>query len=119
MIPAAVIGLGWWGFTLARILLGSKLITPVLGVDPIAARCADADVLGLATAARFDEALQRQDIDAVLICSPHKFHAEQIVAAAGAGKHVFCEKPLCVTAAEAETALAAVERAGIVPRHRP
>jgi len=40
-------------------------------------------------------------VDAVLLCTQHKFHAEQIAAAAHAGKHVFCEKPLTVRAEDA------------------
>ena len=47
------------------------------------------------------------------MCTPHKQHARQIVAAAAFGKHVFCEKPLCTTLAEFETAAAAVRAAGV------
>jgi predicted dehydrogenase len=113
MIRAAVIGLGWWGRTIIRTVSGSTLIEPVLGVDPDeTCRAAVADA-GLATTSRYEDALARDDIDAVILCSPHKFHAAQIVAAAAAGKHVFCEKPLCVTAGEADAAIAAAERAGI------
>ena len=49
----------------------------------------------------------------MLLCSPHRFHAEQIVAAAEAGKHVFCEKPFTTTVAEADVALDAVRAAGV------
>jgi predicted dehydrogenase len=52
-------------------------------------------------------------VDAVDICLPHHLHAEAIVAAATAGKHVLCEKPLCLTAAEAEHVQAAVTEHGI------
>lgn len=55
----------------------------------------------------------RPDIDVVDIVTPPSMHAEMIVAAAQAGKHVFCEKPFTVTVAEAEAALAAVRRAGV------
>ena len=50
---------------------------------------------------------------AVILCSPHKHHAEQIVAAAKAGKHVFCEKPLCTSAREMEAVAQAVTAAGV------
>jgi inositol 2-dehydrogenase len=60
-----------------------------------------------------EEILDRQDVRAVVIATPCKFHAEQIVAAARAGKHVFCEKPLALSLAEADGALAAVHRAGV------
>lgn len=113
MIRAALIGLGWWGRTMIRELAGSEAISVVLGIDPEAAGREAAQAAGLAVSARFEDALARSDIDAVILCSPHRFHAAQIIAAAGAGKHVFCEKPLCTTAAEAEAAIAAVRKAGV------
>jgi len=53
-------------------------------------------------------------LDAVVISSPPKYHLEAIRAAAAAGKHVFCEKPLALTLAEADAALEAVERARVL-----
>jgi myo-inositol 2-dehydrogenase/D-chiro-inositol 1-dehydrogenase len=52
-------------------------------------------------------------IDAVLICSPTDTHAAIIVAAAAAGKHIFCEKPVALTLADTDRALAAADRAGV------
>ena len=49
----------------------------------------------------------------MILCSPHKHHAAQIVAAAKAGKHVFCEKPLCTSAREMEAVAQAVTAAGV------
>lgn len=40
------------------------------------------------------EVINDPDVEAVWICSPSQFHADQIKAAAKAGKHVFCEKPI-------------------------
>jgi len=112
MIRAAVIGLGWWGRTIVRELAASELIRVVLGVDPEPEpRAAMAETLPVT--AEYTDALARPDIDAVILCSPHRFHAEQIIAAARAGKHVFCEKPLCTTGAEAGRALEAVAKAGL------
>ena len=56
----------------------------------------------------------RRDIDAVDICTPNDSHAEIAIAAARAGKHVICEKPLARGAAEARTMLEAVEAAGVI-----
>ncbi len=52
-------------------------------------------------------------IDAVLICSSTDTHAELVVEAAEAGKHIFCEKPIDLTLARIDRALAAVEKAGV------
>ncbi len=113
MIKAAIVGLGWWGQTIARDLMTSEVIRPVLGIDPDEkGRKAAADK-GLETTTRYEDALERKDIDAVILCTPHKFHSAQIVAAAAAGKHVFCEKPLCTTAVEVDAAIAAVKAAGV------
>jgi UDP-N-acetyl-2-amino-2-deoxyglucuronate dehydrogenase len=59
------------------------------------------------------ELLARPDIDLVYIATPHHLHAEQAVAAAEAGKHVFVEKPIAVSASEADTVIDACERAGV------
>jgi predicted dehydrogenase len=113
MIKAAVIGLGWWGQTILKNLLDSTVITPVLAIDPLDLARASAAKLGIATAARFADALENSSVDAVILCTPQQHHAEQIVAAARSGRHVFCEKPLCTTAADAEAAIAAVKHAGV------
>jgi predicted dehydrogenase len=49
-----------------------------------------------------------------VLATPHSLHCEQIAAAAAAGKHVFCEKPLTLTTAEAVRAISACEAAGVV-----
>lgn len=113
MIRAAIVGLGWWGQTIASHLATSKVIKPVLGIDPLETMRAKGDALGLNTSARFEDALARSDIDAVILCTPQGHHAAQIETAAKSGRHVFCEKPLCTTAADAERAIAAVKNANV------
>ena len=113
MLRAGIIGFGWWGKTLAGYLADSDLLRPVLVVDPAAPARAAAQAMGLETTEGFEAALARADVDAILICSPHGDHGAQIAAAARAGKHVFCEKPLCTTTQDVEMALAAVTRAGV------
>jgi predicted dehydrogenase len=57
--------------------------------------------------------IEREDIDAVDICTPNDSHAEIAIAAAKAGKMILCEKPLARTVAEAEEMVKAVEAAGV------
>jgi myo-inositol 2-dehydrogenase / D-chiro-inositol 1-dehydrogenase len=58
--------------------------------------------------------LDDPEIEAVLICSPTPTHAPFTEAAARAGKHVFCEKPVDLTLARVDEVLAAVAAAGVV-----
>jgi inositol 2-dehydrogenase len=58
--------------------------------------------------------LSQRNLDAVVIASPPKFHVPALQAAASAGKHIFCEKPLALTLAEADEVESAVERAGVL-----
>jgi predicted dehydrogenase len=53
------------------------------------------------------------DIDAVDICLPHHLHAPAILDSAAAGKHILCEKPMCMSVKEADQIAAAVKKAGI------
>ena len=69
----------------------------------------------------FDEAssdwrsvVARPDIDVVDICTPNNVHAEIAIAAAAAGKHIICEKPLARTVDEARAMAAAVKKAGVI-----
>ena len=57
--------------------------------------------------------LREADIDAVDICLPHHLHKDAIVAAARAGLHVLCEKPLCLTPEEAAEIEAVVAETGV------
>jgi myo-inositol 2-dehydrogenase/D-chiro-inositol 1-dehydrogenase len=68
--------------------------------------------LGVEVAASEDEILGA-DIDAVAICASTDTHADLVVRAAAAGKHVFCEKPVSLDLADVDRALAAVEAAGV------
>lgn len=64
---------------------------------------------------RVEDLLADPDVQVVAICSPHQFHADQVIAACRAGvKAILCEKPLALTAAEAD-AIAAVSRESGVP----
>jgi myo-inositol 2-dehydrogenase/D-chiro-inositol 1-dehydrogenase len=63
--------------------------------------------------ADYREVINDPEIGAALICSSTDTHADLIVAAARAGKHIFCEKPVDLSVAKIKTALQAVEEAGV------
>lgn len=115
MLNAAIIGLGWWGKNLVNAVQDkSERVRFVHGVskEPQAVReFASGHDFRLST--ELDAALRDPRVQAVVLATPHSLHADQIVQVAGAGKPVFCEKPLSLTRADAERAVAAVERAGV------
>lgn len=61
----------------------------------------------------YDDLVASEDVDVVYIALPHPLHAQWVVRAATAGKHVLCEKPLAMSAAEAEEAVGAARAAGV------
>jgi predicted dehydrogenase len=62
----------------------------------------------------YRELLARPEIDVVDICVPNHMHAEIVTAAAAAGKHIYCEKPLAMNVAEAQQMAAAVQSTGVI-----
>lgn len=69
-----------------------------------------ANEFGVWATGNLDELLAREDIDAVLIATPPYLHAEQTVAAAQAGKHVFCEKPMALSLEECDRMIEACRK---------
>jgi predicted dehydrogenase len=114
MIKAAVAGLGWWGRQIVRSLAGSDALRVVRAVEPAFAAHADfAREFGLAISPGLDDALADPEVEAVILCTPQDLHTGQVLAAAAAGKHVFCEKPLAMSRADAEASVAACRAAGV------
>jgi predicted dehydrogenase len=101
-INLAVIGLGRWGPNHVRnfnSLPGSRV---VLGVDiEERHRRRMADMYGIETCADYRRALDREDVEAVVVCTPTSTHYEIVDAALRRDKHVLCEKPLAHRAADA------------------
>jgi predicted dehydrogenase len=88
-------------------------VTAVADIDPEHARERADRAGGAEVFLDYREMLASSQVDAVDICLPHHLHADAIVAAAEAGRHVLCEKPLCLTLAEADRVQRAVSDAGI------
>ena len=115
MINAAIVGLGWWGKTLVESAEGSDAIRFVCGTTRT--MTPDLEAFAKAKNLRLDKNYQAvladPGVDAVVLATPHSMHGAQVVAAAAAGKHVFCEKPFTLTKQEAEDAVAAVRKSGV------
>jgi predicted dehydrogenase len=63
--------------------------------------------------ASLEQMVELPGVEAVVIATPDKFHAQAIRTAAAAGKHILCEKPIATTISDAREALAAVSKAGV------
>jgi predicted dehydrogenase len=116
MINAAVVGLGWWGKQVVNVIKGkSDRIEIVCGVevnpDSVAAYVAEKK-LPLYT--DYQQALDDPKVEAVILTTPHSTHEDLVLRAAAAGKQIFCEKPLSLTAASAKVMVKACADAGIV-----
>lgn len=90
----------------------SARIVAIADVNDAAATALAAQI-GATAVTDYRALLDDAALDAVLICSATDTHARQIVDAAAAGKHIFCEKPIDHTLAKIDMALAAVEKAGV------
>ena len=115
MIHAAIVGLGRWGQTLVDSLgEGSEAIRFTRAVTRTPSKVEDyAAAKGMALGSDYDAVLSDPGVDAVVLATPHSLHCSQIIAAAAAGKHVFCEKPLTLNAASAAAAIQAIDEAGV------
>lgn len=111
-LRVALFGAGRWGRTLARSLVAMPEVSLVCVVDPDVearerARAFGAEVTDLAGRALCDPS-----IDAVFVATPPATHAPLVEAALAAGKHVFVEKPLCLSMAEGRRIERAAGQAG-------
>jgi predicted dehydrogenase len=116
VIDAAIVGLGRWGQTLVTAVQDkSDKLRFITAVSRDPSRSGDFIKRNdLTVASSLEAALADPAIDAVVLATPHSQHVAAVVAAASAGKAVFCEKPLALTRAEAERAVAACRDAGVV-----
>ncbi len=115
MINAAVIGLGRWGKSIVEAVQGkSKRLRIIRGVSMEPDLVRDfAGIHGFELSTEFEEAVADPRVQAIFLATPHSLHVAQISAVAAAGKPVWCEKPLALTRAEAERAIAATVKAKV------
>lgn len=115
MLNAAIVGLGWWGKQIVTCLAESEKIDIVRAVDVNLDAARDfAASHGLDLGSSYEDVLTDPSIDAVILVTPHLLHEEQVLAAAAAGKQIFCEKPFALNADAAKRMLAACGEKDIV-----
>jgi predicted dehydrogenase len=115
-VNIALVGMGWWGQKMLAVLQAAPSDIRVVravepNIDAVRGLCASK---GVALSADYADALNDPAVEAVVLATPHSMHTAQIAAAVAAGKHVFCEKPLALTKAEAERSVALCRDAGLV-----
>src|SRR5258708_4566604 len=108
LMDAAIVGLGGGAGSVLESVPGKgDGLRFVLGVDPWPSAGYSIPVTP------FPKIIEDPTVRAVVLATPHSLHREQVIAAAQAGKHVFCEKPLALTAADAGAMLDACRKAGV------
>ena len=116
MIDAAIVGLGRWGRTLVEAVQGKSdkiRFTRAVSRDPARHR-EFLETQHVLAGSSLAEVLADRSIKAVVLATPHTRHVDEVVAVAGAGKHVFCEKPLALTREGTARAVGACRDAGVV-----
>jgi predicted dehydrogenase len=115
MIKCGIVGLGRWGRNLVTSVQGKSdrlwFVAATAATPEKSREFAEQQHLKLYS--DYDQLLADPEIDAVVLATPHTQHAEQILAAAKARKHVFTEKPFALARADAEAAVRACADAGL------
>jgi predicted dehydrogenase len=115
MMKTAVVGLGWWGRYMVNALQGDSHLEVVAGMDVNLDAVQDlADEFDLPLFYDYQAVLDNKNVEAVILTTPHGLHEEQVLAAAAAGKQIFCEKPLSLTADSAKRMVDACQAKGLV-----
>ncbi len=114
MIKTGIVGFGWWGKHVTNRLSGHGSIDVVAVAEPDIRLHGEIAALGVRPVACLEEVLTMEQIEAVILTSPNDLHDSQISDCARAGVHVFCEKPLSLTAAGARASVAACAERGLI-----
>jgi predicted dehydrogenase len=115
MIQCAIAGLGRWGRSLVEAAQRGGRLRITHACEPDAERARDfCAAHDLTLAESLEAVLANPAIDAVLLATPHSLHLTQVLAAASAGKQVFCEKPLALRREHAARMFEACRSVGVV-----
>lgn len=114
-VRLGLVGLGWWGGELAAAARRSGVAEVVAcHARTESAREDFARRAGCRAVGSWNELLAADDVEGLMLATPHSVHADQVCEAAAAGKHVLVEKPFTLTVEEGRRAVAAAEGAGTV-----
>ncbi|NJN94060.1 MAG: inositol 2-dehydrogenase [Anaerolineales bacterium] len=116
-LPVGIIGLGRMGQVYARHLAGRIPQARIVAVaDAMAerARAFAAELTGVFWSTDYRDVLANPEIKAVFVISPTSTHREVVIAAAEAGKAIFCEKPVALTLEDTDAMLAAIAENGVM-----
>ncbi|HPC60817.1 MAG TPA: Gfo/Idh/MocA family oxidoreductase [Verrucomicrobiota bacterium] len=116
IIRAGVVGCGYWGPNLIRNLRQAPDCHLKIVCDTSEPRLAHMRRLypEVSTTRCFEDLLNDSELDAIVVATPVRFHYEMAKAALSVGKHVFIEKPMARTEAEAEELVNLAERLGLI-----
>jgi inositol 2-dehydrogenase len=116
-IHLGVIGLGRMGqvyaYHAARQISDARLVAVADPRQDVTAAFTS-QVSGVTVCNDYHDLLAHPDLHGVIVAAPTHLHAEIVIAAAAAGKHIFCEKPTALTLSATDAMIAAVERAGVM-----
>ena len=123
-VGIGLVGFGWMGQAHTRSFRRIPMLFPDRFADPELVVCSDTvteraknavDSFGfLEASAEWRTVVEHPDVDLVVVTAPNMLHVEIVEAAAGAGKHVFCEKPVGGTPAQTIRAAEAARAAGVI-----
>jgi len=113
-VRVGLVGLGWWGGTLATKAQEAGLEVVSCFARTPETRDEFAATHGAVAAESLQALLSDDSVHGVLLATPHSTHADLVAQVAGAGKHVFVDKPFTLTVAEAKRAIAAAGQAGVI-----
>lgn len=113
MIRIGVLGCGYFGAEFARAIKEREDVHLAAVYSPGKSSERLSREPGCPRASSVDEIMENADIDAVIIATPNYLHHQHVLAAAGAGKHIFCEKPFALNAEDAAEMVEACRKAEV------
>lgn len=115
-VKIGVIGCGHWGPNHIRVFsqLRDSRVTAIADLDPKRLEAIREQYAHVAPFKDYREMLKTGDVDAVVVAAPTKLHYAMVRDALNAGKHVLCEKPLCVEVAEGDELVALAAKKNLI-----